>query len=151
MQPRCEQREPWYSTPYSTSPIPQDWVEHWEGADGAPPPPTLHLPALNPFIPTEFAMVEVGGWVGGCSCGWVGGWVGVRVGGWVGVHVGVRVRVSVGVHVGGWVCVCACGWVMLVWARGRMQGLPLLSAGPTRMLPITLSLRRPSLFPAVPH
>lgn len=47
--------EPIYSSRYSQEPLPADWLAAWEEALE----PELHLPAPNPFIPTDFSLLEV--------------------------------------------------------------------------------------------
>ncbi|KAK9803974.1 hypothetical protein WJX72_009535 [[Myrmecia] bisecta] len=49
--------EPWYETQYTLSAIPEDWLAEWSSPRAHP---QLHLPAPNPFIPTNFDLIEVG-------------------------------------------------------------------------------------------
>ena len=57
LQGQTSKTEPWYGTEYSMEPLPESWIAGWElpGKTAG-----LHLPAANPFIPTDFSMVEVG-------------------------------------------------------------------------------------------
>ena len=54
MQGQVNSREPIYSTQYSCEKIPADWLAAWEAAAE----PALHLPKANPFIPTEFQLLQ---------------------------------------------------------------------------------------------
>ena len=47
--------EPIYTTQYSCEAIPADWLVAWEAAAE----PALHLPKPNPFIPTDFQLLQV--------------------------------------------------------------------------------------------
>lgn len=58
VQAQCTEREPWYQTPFSSQPLPDEWLREWRSG---PAPPELHLPEHNPFIPKLFDLVEVGG------------------------------------------------------------------------------------------
>ena len=64
LQAECDQREKWYSTQYSLGPIPEDWLALWREG-GAEHAEALHLPRPNPFIPTQFDMIQVGWQRGG--------------------------------------------------------------------------------------
>lgn len=55
--------EPWYGTLYSREPLPAEWLAVWEAAS---PPAELHLPPPNPFVPTDFALLQVRSWPGCC-------------------------------------------------------------------------------------
>ncbi|PSC73920.1 Zinc-peroxisomal [Micractinium conductrix] len=55
LEPECTDKEAWYGTPYSATPLPQDWQEHWSKG---PALPQLHLPEHNPFIPQRFDLLE---------------------------------------------------------------------------------------------
>jgi len=46
--------EPWYGTKFKVERIPREKLEEWENAEIHP---NLHLPARNPFIPTDFELV----------------------------------------------------------------------------------------------
>lgn len=54
-QGKTDRAEPVYGTEYAQEPVPGDWLDRWREAacDG------LHLPHLNPFIPTDFTMLQV--------------------------------------------------------------------------------------------
>ena len=54
-QGKTDSVEPWYRTEYSQQPIAQDWLRKW----GSTQCKALHLPKLNPFIPTDFGMLQV--------------------------------------------------------------------------------------------
>ena len=47
--------EPVYSTNYSCEPLPADWLAAWEAAAE----PALHLPEPNPFISSDFSLLQV--------------------------------------------------------------------------------------------
>ena len=47
--------EPIYSSRYSLEPLPAEWLAAWREPAAA----ELHLPAPNPFIPTDFSLLEV--------------------------------------------------------------------------------------------
>ncbi|XP_063283881.1 nardilysin [Pelobates fuscus] len=51
---RCEQREKWFGTQYSTEDIDAKWKDIW--ASDFALNPDLHLPAENKFIATDFAL-----------------------------------------------------------------------------------------------
>lgn len=53
-QGQANSREPIYSTQYSCEKIPADWLAVWEAAAE----PALHLPKANPFIPTDFQLLQ---------------------------------------------------------------------------------------------
>lgn len=65
LQAECDQQERWYGTQYSLAPTPPAWLAAWRGegsiGEGADDEAVaaLHLPAPNPFIPSEFDMIEV--------------------------------------------------------------------------------------------
>ncbi|KAL6746748.1 insulinase-like metalloprotease [Haematococcus lacustris] len=53
--------EPWYGTRYSWQSLPEDWAARWHSAyEGEDPAGVnaseLHLPAPNPFIPTDLSL-----------------------------------------------------------------------------------------------
>ena len=54
-QGQVTQCEPIYSTQYSCEGLPADWLAMWE----APAQSALHLPEPNPFIPTDFQLLQV--------------------------------------------------------------------------------------------
>lgn len=56
-QGELDEVEPWYNTPFSREPFPEDWVTLWEAAV---PGDSMHLPRPNPFIPHDFELVQVG-------------------------------------------------------------------------------------------
>lgn len=58
LQPECDLQEQWYGTQYSLTPLPSDWLELWRSG-GQEHAAALHLPAPNPFIPSEFDMIPV--------------------------------------------------------------------------------------------
>ena len=47
--------EPIYSTQFSCEEVPADWLAAWEAAAEQ----ALHLPKHNPFIPTDFDLLQV--------------------------------------------------------------------------------------------
>jgi len=53
-QGQVSSREAIYSTQYSCEKIPADWLAVWEAAAE----PALHLPKANPFIPTDFQLLQ---------------------------------------------------------------------------------------------
>ena len=55
LQDVATEREPWYGTQYIRERFSTDWLARWQAAA---PPPQLHLPRHNPFIPTEFALLQ---------------------------------------------------------------------------------------------
>ena len=55
LQGHVAEREPIYSTQYSCEEVPADWLAAWEAAAE----PALHLPSHNPFIPTDFDLLQV--------------------------------------------------------------------------------------------
>lgn len=55
VQDAVDQCEPIYSSRYSQEALPADWVAAWRQATE----PELHLPSPNPFIPTDFSLLEV--------------------------------------------------------------------------------------------
>jgi len=55
VQGKVDLREPIYSTQYSVQPLPADWLAAWQAAAE----PELHLPTPNPFIPTDFTLLQV--------------------------------------------------------------------------------------------
>ena len=55
LQDVATEQEPWYGTQYSKERVPAGWLERWEAAA---PPPELHLPRRNRFIPTDFALLQ---------------------------------------------------------------------------------------------
>ena len=68
-QAECTETEPWYGTRYSRAPLPADWLAAWRGkneggaagaGDDGEEAAALHLPSPNPFIPTQFDLIEVG-------------------------------------------------------------------------------------------
>ena len=50
----CTMREPWYGTAFTVSPIDEKLLQRCESATVHE---KLHWPELNPFIPTDFALV----------------------------------------------------------------------------------------------
>lgn len=56
LQGVATEREPWYGTQYSREHVPAKWLARWEAAV---PPPDLHLPRRNPYIPTDFTLLQV--------------------------------------------------------------------------------------------
>ena len=48
--------EPWYGTEYSQEPISQEWLSSWAAAAAIP---DLHLPHDNPFISSDFTLINV--------------------------------------------------------------------------------------------
>ncbi|BDA50691.1 Insulin-degrading enzyme [Coccomyxa sp. Obi] len=48
--------EPWYGTEYSQEPISQEWLGSWTAAAATP---DLHLPHDNPFISSDFTLIDV--------------------------------------------------------------------------------------------
>ena len=55
LQPPSTTPERWYGTQYATDPIPAEWLAEFRNP---PKVPELHLPAPNPFISSEFGLVE---------------------------------------------------------------------------------------------
>ena len=55
MQGATDKTETWYGTEYSLETVPGKWLEHWQQASQE----GLHLPKQNPFIPTDFSMLQV--------------------------------------------------------------------------------------------
>uniref|UniRef100_A0A8B9L1E8 Nardilysin convertase n=1 Tax=Astyanax mexicanus TaxID=7994 RepID=A0A8B9L1E8_ASTMX len=51
---RCLLKEKWFGTQYSMEDIPQEWSDQWAG--DFPLNPSLHLPAENKFIATDFTL-----------------------------------------------------------------------------------------------
>lgn len=62
LQGVATEREPWYGTQYNRERIPAEWLARWEAAA---PPPELHLPRHNPFIPTDFALLQARAYASG--------------------------------------------------------------------------------------
>ena len=56
LQGQTDMVEPWYSTEYSEERIPESWLSSWREAAL---PPELHLPLPNPFISSDFALIQV--------------------------------------------------------------------------------------------
>src|SRR5579875_24612 len=56
LQGQTDLVEPWYSTEYSEERIPEAWLSSWREAAL---PPELHLPLPNPFISSDFALIQV--------------------------------------------------------------------------------------------
>ncbi|GMH33522.1 hypothetical protein BSKO_01356 [Bryopsis sp. KO-2023] len=54
-QDAVDSKEPWYGTQYSQGPIPAEWLQQWEKPEKDE---RLHIPLSNPFIPTDFDLVE---------------------------------------------------------------------------------------------
>ena len=48
--------EPWYSTDYSQEDVPSEWLSGWLKAS---PNDSIHLPKPNPFISSEFGLIDV--------------------------------------------------------------------------------------------
>ncbi|EIE20423.1 hypothetical protein COCSUDRAFT_30601 [Coccomyxa subellipsoidea C-169] len=48
--------EPWYGTEYSQEAISSEWLSAWASAVA---PPELHLPHDNPFISSDFTLIDV--------------------------------------------------------------------------------------------
>ncbi|GAB4818102.1 hypothetical protein N2152v2_005148 [Parachlorella kessleri] len=57
LEAECDQQEKWYATQYSLGPIPEEWLALWREG-GAEHAEALHLPRANPFIPTQFDMIQ---------------------------------------------------------------------------------------------
>lgn len=47
--------EPWYGVKFQQKAVPDEWHQCWQDASSG----ALHLPHLNPFIPTDFDMLQV--------------------------------------------------------------------------------------------
>jgi len=54
------QKSKHYHTPYGEYPIPEQWRRAWEHRSFSAVTEQLELPAVNPFIPTNFALHEAG-------------------------------------------------------------------------------------------
>jgi hypothetical protein len=50
-------REPWFDMPFTSAMIPASLIAWWTSA---PPSPSLALPPQNPFVPSDFEMIEGG-------------------------------------------------------------------------------------------
>ena len=55
-QGQTKQVEPWYGTEYSQEAIPQEWLLRWQAPNA---PADLHLPHSNPFISSDFTLIDV--------------------------------------------------------------------------------------------
>lgn len=56
-QGQTTQVEPWYGTEFSQEAIPEDWLLRWQAPNH---PADLHLPHNNPFISSDFTLIDVG-------------------------------------------------------------------------------------------
>ena len=57
LQGKTADTEPWYGTAYSCQPIPEEWLQQWQGIGAHDS--GLHLPEENHFIPSDLLMLEV--------------------------------------------------------------------------------------------
>ncbi len=56
VQGKTTEVEPWYQTAYSQEPVPSDWLSGWLKAY---PNDSIHLPRANPFISSQFGLIDV--------------------------------------------------------------------------------------------
>ena len=56
LQGKTQEREYFYGADFSREAVPEAWRRRWRDPQHND---TLHLPAANPFISTDFAMQEV--------------------------------------------------------------------------------------------
>jgi insulysin len=56
LQGQTTSTEPWYGTEYSQEAIPSSWLDSWTAAAA---PAGLHLPHDNPFISSDFTLIDV--------------------------------------------------------------------------------------------
>ena len=56
LQGKTDKVEPWYSTEYSQEGVLSDWLSNWLKAF---PNDCIHLPEPNPFISSEFSLIDV--------------------------------------------------------------------------------------------
>lgn len=56
LQGETRETEPWYGTEYSQEAIPAAWLDSWRDAAA---PEGLHLPLPNPFISSDFTLINV--------------------------------------------------------------------------------------------
>ena len=56
LQGKTDKVEPWYGTEYSQDGVVSDWLSNWLKAF---PNGCIHLPELNPFISSEFSLIDV--------------------------------------------------------------------------------------------
>lgn len=56
MQGHTDATEQWYGTEYSLQRLPDNWIQTWENVGEIN---DLHLPSLNPFVPTELDLIAV--------------------------------------------------------------------------------------------
>lgn len=62
----CMDREPWYSTPHHVEPLPQDWLDAWQGKGDTDHYSSvvqalatdLKLPPKNQYIPSDFSLIK---------------------------------------------------------------------------------------------
>ena len=56
MQGKTSEVEPWYQTEYSQEPVPSHLLSGWLKAY---PNDSIHLPRPNPFISSQFGLIDV--------------------------------------------------------------------------------------------
>ena len=56
VQGKTTEVEPWYQTEYSQEPVPSGWLSGWLKAF---PNDSIHLPRPNPFISSQFGLIDV--------------------------------------------------------------------------------------------
>ncbi len=56
VQGKTSEVEPWYQTEYSQEPVPSDLLSGWLKAY---PNDSIHLPRPNPFISSQFGLIDV--------------------------------------------------------------------------------------------
>ena len=56
MQGKTTEVEPWYQTEYSQEPVHSGWLSGWLKAF---PNDSIHLPRPNPFISSQFDLIDV--------------------------------------------------------------------------------------------
>ena len=56
MQEECTSEEPVYKTKFSRQQLPSEWTQSWESTEQQP---ELSLPAPNPYIATDFDLIDM--------------------------------------------------------------------------------------------
>lgn len=53
--------EPWFSTKYTDTEIPQEWIAHWKSFSSETPSstPLFHLPLPNEFLTNDFSLIPL--------------------------------------------------------------------------------------------